>query len=87
MFDPLHCLTNITSEEKTNGYFRTGAPPLCMCMCTREGCGLGVRMLPDTIALLLEPEWPINVVSLLLSCGSHNTSSLITHRKQQKIIP
>ena len=46
MFDPMHCLTNITSEEKTNGYSRTGAPPICMCMCTREGWSLGLYMLP-----------------------------------------
>ena len=35
-------------------------------MSTREGCGLGVHVLPLQNALLLEPEQPINFVSLLV---------------------
>ena len=46
--------------------------PLYMHMCNREGYGLGPYVLHYIWnALLLEPEWIINVVSLLLTCAPY----------------
>ena len=48
--------------------------PLYLHMHTREGCSLGPHVLPYIQnALLFQPEWPKNVVSLLLSCSSYTS--------------
>ena len=45
-----------------------------MHMCTTEGRDIRLHVLPYLEnTLLLGPEWLINVVSFLLSCGSYNT--------------
>ena len=41
-------------------------------MQTKEGCGLGPHVLPYfQNTLLIEPEWPINDIELLRTCGSY----------------
>ena len=46
--------------------------PLYMRTRTREGCSLGPHVLPFIkYTLLLESDWPVNVVSLLDTCGSY----------------
>ena len=42
-----------------------------MHMPIREGCGLDSHVLP------FEPEWAINFASLLLSCGSYSSFTIV----------